>query len=71
VESIINVKKLRASLPEVARRVKRGERFTVIYRSEPAFRIVPLADEQEPLTPLDEDPLYRATSLGRSRDGYS
>jgi antitoxin (DNA-binding transcriptional repressor) of toxin-antitoxin stability system len=39
----INAKRLRASLPDVVERVRKGTRFT--------------------------DPLYRAESVGRSRDG--
>lgn len=70
MDQTINAKQLRASLPETVRRVRRGERFTVLYRSRPAFRIVPvgagLADAQ---LPLAEDPIYRAPAVGRSADG--
>ena len=64
----INAKELRSSLPEVVERVRRGTRFTVIYRSRPAFHIVPVTNLQ-PSGPLAEDPLYRAEAVGRSRDG--
>ena len=64
----INAKRLRSSLPEVVERVRRGTRFTVIYRSRPAFHIVPVTDLQ-PSVPLGEDPLYSAEPVGRSRDG--
>ena len=37
----INVKTLRYEMRRVIERVKRGEHFTVLYRSRPAFRIVP------------------------------
>jgi prevent-host-death family protein len=67
----INAKELRASLPSVVRRVRAGERITVIYRSRPAFRIVPVEDAGAPDGPLDADPLYRALAVGRSRDGRS
>ena len=40
----INAKRLRGSLPEVVQRVRKGTRFTVIYRSRPAFQIVPVGD---------------------------
>lgn len=65
----INAKRLRASLPDVVERVRRGTRFTVIYRSRPAFQIVPVNDSE--LTPVDlaDDPLYRARPVGRSTDG--
>ena len=46
----INAKRLRGSLPEVVERVRKGTRFTVIYRSRPAFQIVPVDALQEPPT---------------------
>lgn len=70
MDHTINAKQLRASLPDTVRRVRRGERFTVLYRSRPAFRIVPV--EQGLLgtaSPLEEDPIYRAPAVGRSTDG--
>ena len=70
MERTINAKQLRASLPETVRRVRRGERFTVLYRSRPAFRIVPVEEGlAETAAPLAEDPLYRARAVGRSSDG--
>jgi len=70
MERIISAKELRASLPETVERVRRGERFTVLYRSRPAFRIVPIAEAATDwLPPLETDPLYRAPPLGRSADG--
>jgi prevent-host-death family protein len=70
MERTINAKQLRASLPETVERVRRGERFTVLYRSRPAFRIVPVEDEAAAqLPPLEEDPIYRAPALGHSGDG--
>jgi len=65
----INAKRLRASLPEVVERVRKGTRFTVIYRSRPAFQIVPFADGEQLPAALAEDPLYRAPAVGRSSDG--
>ena len=65
----INAKRLRASLPDVVERVRKGTRFTVIYRSRPAFQIVPVNDVEESPTTLSEDPLYRAPAVGRSTDG--
>lgn len=65
----INAKQLRASLPEVVRRVRKGARFTVIYRSEPAFQIVPIGESAEAPPPLEDDPVYRAEPVGRSSDG--
>ena len=65
----INAKRLRASLPDVVERVRKGTRFTVIYRSRPAFQIVPMADGSEATVALVDDPLYRAQAVGRSTDG--
>lgn len=65
----INAKRLRGSLPEVVERVRKGTRFTVIYRSRPAFQIVPVDDSERATPPLAEDPLYGAAPVGRSRDG--
>lgn len=59
----INAKELRAQLPKLVERVRKGARFTVIYRSRPAFRIVPVDETPEKLCPLEEDPLYRAKPL--------
>lgn len=64
----INAKQLRASLPQVVARVRRGARFTVIYRSHAAFQIVPADHVDAPPTALDDDPLYRAKPVGRSND---
>lgn len=65
----INAKRLRASLPDVVERVRKGTRFTVIYRSRPAFQIVPVNDADQALVALTDDPLYRARAVGRSSDG--
>ena len=71
MQRIINTKELRASLPKIVEGVKRGEQFTVLYRSRPAFRIVPLGDEDRVSLPLSKDPLYRAGAVGESRDGLT
>jgi antitoxin (DNA-binding transcriptional repressor) of toxin-antitoxin stability system len=65
----INAKRLRASLPDVVKRVRRGARFTVIYRSRPAFQIVPVNEAEQPPVALTNDPLYRARAVGRAKDG--
>jgi len=71
-DKTINTKELRASLPEIVRRVRRGERFTVIYRSRPAFRVVPVTGSEALVREsLPEDPLYRAQAVGRSEDGLT
>ncbi len=70
-DTTINAKDLRATLPEVVDRVRRGARYTVLYRSRPAFRIVPVDDPAPPPYPLEDDPVFRAEAVGRSRDGRS
>ncbi len=69
---IINAKELRARLPEVVGRVRRGARYTVLYRSRPAFQLIPVDAAAVPArSDLEADPLYRAKPLGRSTDGRS
>jgi prevent-host-death family protein len=72
MERTINAKQLRATLPEIVRRVRRGERFTVLYRSRPAFRLVPVTEsgERDDVS-LDGEPLYGAQALGCSTDGLA
>jgi prevent-host-death family protein len=65
----INAKRLRATLPDVVERVRKGTRFTVIYRSRPAFQIVPVDDQGSLLTSLADDTLYGARPVGDSNDG--
>lgn len=65
----INAKQLRASLPEVVEQVRKGARFTVVYRSRAAFEIVPVGVSSQAKAPLAEDTLYQAPAVGRSTDG--
>lgn len=67
----INAKRLRASLPDVVKRVRKGARFTVIYRSRPAFQIVPVNEVADAPAALDDDPLYGAEPVGSSADGMT
>lgn len=71
MNTVINAKKLRSALPQVVRQVRRGMRFTVLYRSRPAFQVVPVDTSESPKGEVAEDPLYRAKPLGRSSDGRS
>jgi prevent-host-death family protein len=71
MHNVINAKELRASLPQVVAKVRRGARITVLYRSRPAFQIVPIEADAAPTMSLEEDPLYRSGPLGRSTDGRS
>ena len=65
----INAKRLRASLPDIIERVRKGARFTVLYRSRPVFQIVPMDDANQAVIALADDPLYRAPAVARSTDG--
>jgi hypothetical protein len=49
--------------------VRKGTRFTVIYRSRPAFQIVPVDDQGSAPISLADDTLYRAQPVGSSDDG--
>jgi prevent-host-death family protein len=71
MRNTINAKELRASLPKLVERVRKGARFVVIYRSRPAFQIIPVDDREAPRTALEGDPLYHAPPVGRSCDRRS
>ncbi|MBI2894613.1 MAG: type II toxin-antitoxin system prevent-host-death family antitoxin [Deltaproteobacteria bacterium] len=72
MDRTINARDLRLDLPRIVKRVQKGERFTVLYRSRPAFRLVPVDDATTTgVAPLEEDPLYRAEAIGRSGDGLT
>ena len=71
MQHTINIKELRASMPEVIKRVRKGDKYIVFYRSSPAFCIIPV-DSQENITiPLSNDPLYGAPAVGSSSDGLA
>jgi len=53
----------------VVRKVQRGARFTVLYRSHPAFQIVPVEAPIQTAEDLSREPLYHARAVGRSTDG--
>jgi antitoxin (DNA-binding transcriptional repressor) of toxin-antitoxin stability system len=71
MNTVINAKELRASLPEVVERVRRGARFTVLYRSRPAFQVIPVGAASAPRGRVEDEPLYRAKPLGRSTNRRS
>ncbi len=71
MNTLINAKELRASLPAIVGKVRRGARFTVLYRSQPAFQVVPVDSNTETPGDLASDSLYRAKAVGRSTDGLS
>ena len=68
---VINSTTLREDLQEILTRARRGERFTVLYRSQPVCQIVPFDPDQRLLGPLEDDPLFQAEALGCSTDGRS
>ena len=69
MNTVINAKELRASLPKVVEKVRRGARYAVLYRSRPAFQLVTIDAAAGALGDLKDDPLYHAKPLGRSTDG--
>ena len=69
MSEIINAKQLRARLKEVVSKVRDGARYTVLYRSRPAFDIVPVGSPQIETAPLEADPLYQAPPVGASESG--
>jgi len=69
MNTLITAKELRATLPSVVEKVRRGARYTVVYRSRHAFQVIPVDAPAEAAAAANEDPLYRAASLGRSTDG--
>jgi antitoxin (DNA-binding transcriptional repressor) of toxin-antitoxin stability system len=71
MNTVINAKELRSELPRVVEKVRRGARFTVLYRSRPAFQVIPVGAAEDPTGELAEDPLYGAKPVGRSVDGRS
>lgn len=71
MSEIINAKTLRQELGQIVARVRKGEDFTVLYRSRPAFRIVPVDASRLELGNLEDDPLYEAKAVGESSDGLT
>jgi prevent-host-death family protein len=69
MHEIINAKQLRERLKDVVEKVRHGEKFTVLYRSRPAFDIVPVGTPSVESVPLESDSLYRAAPVGSSDSG--
>ena len=69
MRAVINTKTLRKQFGSLLKRVKRGESFTVLYRSHPVCLIVPIGDEHLIVGDSKSDPLYQAPAVGRSSDG--
>ena len=66
---MISAKQLRERLRDVVESVKHGRRYTVLYRSQPAFDIVPVGAPAIENVPLESDPLYQAPPVGSSSIG--
>ena len=60
---------LRNELARSVERVRKGDRYTVLYRSRPAFQILPVDGSAAEADKLEDDPLYEAEAVGRSTDG--
>ena len=71
MKHVINAKQLRASLPDIVKRVRWGDQYTVLYRSHPAFRIVGIDPDDDIPGTLAEDPLYGAGAVGDSMDALT
>lgn len=65
--STINIKTLRCHMGRIVDRVQRGEDFVVLYRSRPAFRIVPVKGAFTHGSG-EGDSLYEAEAVGTSSD---
>lgn len=65
--TLIRATDLRRDLARVLDRARRGERFTVLYRSRPVCEIIPLGAAPSVLPALKDEPLYRGGAVGNSR----
>lgn len=68
---VISAKRLREELAKVVEMVRKGQRFTVLYRSRPAFQILPVDADGLEMGPLENDSLYQAEAVGSSTDGLT
>ena len=66
---MISAKQLRERLYDVVEKVRHGKRFTVLYRSRPAFDIVPVDSPPLDSIPLESDTLYQTQAVGASESG--
>lgn len=66
---VINTRTLRTQLGQILGRVRKGERFTIAYRRRPVCQIVPLEERGFATKGLEDDPVYRAGPVGKSKDG--
>ena len=66
--TLINIRTLRSQLSQILERVRKGERFTILYQSRPVYQLIPLGEQETSPSTLEEDPLYRTEAVGRSTD---
>ena len=66
---MISAKQLRQRLHDVVKKLRHGNRFTGLYRSRPAFDIVPVDSPPLDRIPLESDTLYQAPPVGASKSG--
>lgn len=71
MSKVISAKKLRDDLARIVEMVRKGQRFTVLYRSRPAFQILPVDTDGLEMGPLESDSLYQAEAVGSSTDGLT
>jgi antitoxin (DNA-binding transcriptional repressor) of toxin-antitoxin stability system len=71
MSKVISAKRLRDELGKVVEMVRKGQRFTVLYRSRPAFQILPVDADGFEMGPLEQDSLYQAEAVGSSADGLT
>jgi prevent-host-death family protein len=62
------VRELRQNLSKYLARVREGQRFEVTERGNPVALLVPLDDEEDPLTRLERRGLRLKRSTGRFED---
>lgn len=67
----INARELRRDLAKVVKRVRLGQRFTVLYRSRVAFEIVPPGERVEGKGDTERDALFDAPPVGSSANGLA
>lgn len=68
MQNTINAKDLRNELGDILNRVRKGERFTVLYRSQPVCQLVPLTHVMVESGDFKGDSLFKAGAVGHSED---
>lgn len=69
MKNVINAQTLRADLSKIMARVRRGERFTVVYRRRPICEMIPISQNSPNGNDIESDPLLGAEAVGASTDG--